>query len=174
MGIAPPSDAHHVPQRCPGAGGGDADVTRLQRNLLLDRGIEQALRRQPALQRLELLVEVADPGLLHGIDVELVAAVPGKQRGRGLHAHLHAVLGLEGQSHGALAEHHALHPRARILQGEVAVAADVVLVARDLARHHHVSQQRIPRQEPAHVFVELRYAQRAIRLHLFTALPFTA
>src|SRR5690606_18085847 len=125
---------------------------RREQPLLLQLGA-QPLERQPPQAARTLRFQLTDD--------ELEIPAPLVDRERAERAHLHALLGVGGQTLRVGPEHHAAQARGGIPEREVAVTRAVSLPARHLARHPE-RRDRALEELPRHR-VDRRHAVRARR-----------
>src|SRR6185295_13741067 len=116
------SQRRHDPD-APGKGG----------QLAFALGGKPAGGRKARFQTLELLVEGADPGEAHCLDVELEFSARLENRGRGAHLDGKAVFEGEPGELGLLPEEYAAYLGRGILQIEIAVAGGGAREVRDLS-----------------------------------------
>ena len=118
----------------------DADGARKRRQRALALRGEPAGRREPRFQALESLVQRADAGEAHGLDVELELAARFVDRCGGADLDGEPVLQRESGELGLLPEEHAAHLRRAVLQIEIAVARGGAREIGDFARHPDEAQ----------------------------------
>jgi len=147
----------HVAQRRRGKGRHHADRARVGRKLALSRGVEEPLALELVLQLKEALVERAEAGAAQRLDAQLEAAarlVEGRNRA---HLDLGAIAQLRVEAGGAAAEHHAVHLRAVVLEGEVAMPRWRAREVGELAAHP--GERKAPLERVAHAAQQLRYGE---------------
>ena len=116
------------------------DRRRPRRKRPLAGGVEQALLRQPRLQRLESERQVTEARRLDRLDVELQRALRLEQVDPAVGDDPEARLGLERRPHPLVAEPDALERVALVLEGEVRVAGGLDRHPADLALDPDVAQ----------------------------------
>ena len=141
--IAAPQHPDDVAQRRAVERGDDADAARQRRQRPLARLVEQALGGQPVAQLLEGQLQRAQPARLHVLADQLVLAARVVDAEPAAGHDVHAVLGLEAQQLQRRAEHHALHLRVGVLEGEVEVAGVPDPGARELAFDPDLGEARL-------------------------------
>ena len=129
----PRDHAEHVADRGATGRSHDANTAREARQRSLARRIEQAFRREPRLQKLELAPERAFAGFLEMLDDELKLAARFIQRDAPACDDVHAVGRLEAQPRAARLEHRAADECGRVLQRKVEMAGARAREVRDFA-----------------------------------------
>ena len=124
----------HVAQRRRAQRRHDADRARVRRQRALARGIEPARGVEARLQSGEAFIQRADAREPCGFDVELELAPRLVEACGGPHLDGDAVLQRKADVLRLVAEEHAAHLRARVLQVEIAVARRRAGEVGDLAR----------------------------------------
>jgi len=132
-GSAPAKRRQHVAQRGRMARRHDADSPRIRRQCALARAVEETRGFERALSREEPLVERALARLAHRLDVHLELAARLVDRGDRPHLDGETFAQHEPESLRLVAEEHAAHLRARVLQREVEMSGGRACDARDLA-----------------------------------------
>ena len=133
-------DLAHVVKHGARQAGADADGPGPRRQRPFAAAVEQALRGQLRLERLEPQGEVAEAGRLEGVDVQLVDALRLE--------HVDPTMGdepdpgarLERDHHPVVAEDHAAELGAFVLEREVAVAGGADADLADFALDPQVAQ----------------------------------
>ena len=128
-----PSTLRTVAHRRAGGGGDHPDAPRQRGEGELVRGIEQAFRAEPALQRIERAPQRPGARLLHVLHDELELAALGVEADLRMGEHLHAVVRRESQRSVVHAEHRAPHLAALVLEREVDVPGARAREVGDLA-----------------------------------------
>jgi hypothetical protein len=111
----------------------DADPPRERRQAALARGFEQAGGRQCRLHLDEPLVQCAEPGKAHRLDVELEFAARVVDRRDGAHFHGQAFAQREAETLRLVAEEDAANLCRRVLEREVEVSRRSTCASRHFA-----------------------------------------
>src|SRR5690606_37000109 len=142
---APPEDGDNVANRGPGGRRDHADAARQGRQRPLALAVEQALRRELALQKLEAAPQLAFAGGFDGLRDELVLAARLVQAHAPENEHLVAVFERDARAPLALAEPAAADLRGGVFQAEVEVARGGACQVRNLAFHPNVPHAALDR-----------------------------
>jgi len=146
--------AEHVEHVLKGGGSGRsdyADAAREGGQGALDGRVEQPFRLQAGLEGLEAGVEVAAPGGLEQVGVELVLAAGLVDGDVPVHQHAVALARLVAQAQGVAFPHHAFERGGLVLEGKIPVAGARRGEVADLALHPDILQAQIGVKQVADV-----------------------
>ena len=118
-------------------------------------GIKQAFQPQLFLELLEGNMQISYPVRRQRAAVELIGAVPRKNRDASKRQHPHAVLRPEPQRARIALKQDAAQGCAGILQGEIMMPRGIDLVIRDLTAYAKALQRRIGVKHLLYVGVDL-------------------